>query len=411
MKSDLDPLMAARELVAIVITGGEHQNTPRAYLCNGVDIHGGMVVKRQGSEPALIVSSMEIEEAAKSDLTVYSYDDLDWAQIYKDAEGDQKKAFPVFWGRVLEKFAIPPGKIGLYGTGDLNVWVERARQLSEMYPDNPIVGETGMTLFDQAFVTKDAGEIHILREVADKTCDVLRATWDYIARHRAEGETVVKADGAPLTIGDVKRFVRRELMDRDLEDTDMIFAQGRDAGFPHSRGSANMPLQLGQPIVFDLFPRQLGGGYYHDCTRTWSIGYATEAVQATYNQVMTAFQTALDSYAEPGQPTHTMQDAVLDYYEAGGHPTIRSKPGTSEGYVHGLGHGVGLNIHERPSLSHLAKEDIFQKGNFITIEPGLYYPDRGLGVRVEDSFFIDEAGALVSLTTFHKELVLPLRGS
>jgi len=76
-----------------------------------------------------------------------------------------------------------------------------------------------------------------------------------------------------------------------------------------------------------------------------------------------------------------------------------------------LGHGVGLNIHERPSISHLAKEDVFQKGNFITIEPGLYYPEEGIGMRVEDSFIIDEHGALVSITPFRKDLVLPLRGS
>ena len=77
--------------------------------------------------------------------------------------------------------------------------------------------------------------------------------------------------------------------------------------------------------------------------------------------------------------------------------------------MHSLGHGAGLNIHERPSISHLSKEDIFQKGNFITIEPGLYYPDRGFGVRIEDSFIIDDSGALISVTPFHKELVLPLK--
>jgi Xaa-Pro aminopeptidase len=410
MKSDLDRLMAARDLVAIVVTGGEHQNTPRAYLCNGVDIHNGMVIKKQGSDPILLVGGMEIEEARKTGITILNRDDLGWAEIYAQTEGDPTKSNLLYWGRLLEKLEFPPGKIGLYGTGDINVWVERAREFTETYPDHPIVGETGMTLFDEAFVTKDAGELEILRDVANKTSDVLTATWDYIAGHRANGDTVLKADGTPLTIGDVKRFVRRELMDRELEDPGMIFAQGHDAGFPHSRGEANMPLKLGQPIVFDLFPRQFGGGYYHDCTRTWSIGYATEAVQQTYDEVMGAFQTALDTYAEPGQPTRTMQEAVLNYYEAKGHPTSRSHPGTKEGYVHSLGHGVGLNIHERPSLSHLAKEDIFQKGNFITIEPGLYYPERGIGVRVEDSFFIDEDGELISLTSFHKQLVLPLKG-
>ncbi len=125
---------------------------------------------------------------------------------------------------------------------------------------------------------------------------------------------------------------------------------------------------------------------------------------------MQAFEVAVETYAEPGQPCHTLQDAVLDFFESKGHPTLRSQPESMDGYVHGLGHGVGLNIHERPSMSHLVKEDTFQRGNFITIEPGLYYPEKGMGMRIEDSFIIDDAGELVSITLFHKELVLPLKG-
>lgn len=188
----------------------------------------------------------------------------------------------------------------------------------------------------------------------------------------------------------------------------MIFAQGRDAGFPHSRGQADMPLKLGQSIVFDLFPQELGGGYHHDVTRTWSIGYATPEVQNVYDQVMQAFDISVESFGL-GKPTHLMQEAVLDYYEANGHPTQRSQPGTMSGYVHSLGHGLGLNIHERPSLSHVRRDDIFQIGNCVTIEPGLYYPDDGLGVRVEDTFVVTERGELQSITSFRKDLVLPLK--
>ena len=117
------------------------------------------------------------------------------------------------------------------------------------YPEYQLVGETGMTLFDEAYVTKDSDEIARIKSVAARTSAVWQATWDFIGGHRAEGETVVKADGTPLTIGEVKRFVRRELLDRDLEDDAMIFAEGRDGGFPHSRGEADMPLKLGQAIV------------------------------------------------------------------------------------------------------------------------------------------------------------------
>lgn len=410
MRSDIDRLMTERDLQAIVVAGGEFPNTYRAYLSNGVDSHGGMTIKLRGSAPVLIVGAMEIEEAAKSGLHVLTYDDLKWDEIVAQAEGDQSKMQIGLWGAIFERFAIPAGKIGIYGTGEIGAWVERARLLESAFPQYQLVGEIGKTLFDEAFLTKDADEIRVIREVAVKTNDVLQATWDYISSHRAESDTVVKPDGSPLTIGDVKRFVRRALLDRELEDTAMIFAQGRDGGFPHSRGESAMALKLGQPIVFDLFPRQLGGGYHHDVTRTWCIGHAPDQVRTIYDQVMQAFQIAVDTYAEPGQPCHTLQEAVLDYFEANGHPTRRSHPGSSIGYSHSLGHGVGLNIHERPSISHREAKDVFEKGNFITIEPGLYYPDNGIGMRIEDSFIIDESGALVSITPFHKELVLPLKG-
>src|SRR4030095_245500 len=104
MKSDLDRLMTARELVAVVVTGGEHQNTPRAYLCNGLDIHGGMVIKKQGSEPVLIVGGMGMQEASKSGLAVFNRDDLGWVEIFKKAEGDDAKAFVLYWEALLEKF-------------------------------------------------------------------------------------------------------------------------------------------------------------------------------------------------------------------------------------------------------------------------------------------------------------------
>lgn len=168
-----------------------------------------------------------------------------------------------------------------------------------------------------------------------------------------------------------------------------------------------MALRAGQSIVFDLFPRELGGGYHHDVTRTWCIGYAPSEVQAAYDDVMEAFDRSIETYAV-GKSTHLMQEAVLDSFEAKGHPTGRTNPGGMEGYMHSLGHGVGLNIHERPSITHLRQDDQFAVGNCITIEPGLYYPEKGFGVRVEDLFIITDAGELISLTPFRKDLVLPV---
>jgi Xaa-Pro aminopeptidase len=155
----------------------------------------------------------------------------------------------------------------------------------------------------------------------------------------------------------------------------MIFAMGRDGGFPHSRGDGEMALRTGQAIVFDIFPRELGGGYHHDMTRTWCIGYAPPEVQQAYDDVMTAFDVSLEAFGV-GKPTNLMQEAAQDYLEGKGHPTARSHPGTTVGYVHSLGHGLGLQVHEGPRISHKnpAIMRAFEVGNVVTIEPGRVLP-------------------------------------
>jgi Xaa-Pro aminopeptidase len=90
-----------------------------------------------------------------------------------------------------------------------------------------------------------------------------------------------------------------------------------------------------------------------------------------------------------------------------GHPTIRSNPSTVEGYVHSLGHGLGLQIHSSPRFrSYL--DDTIERGQVFTVEPGLYYPDRGFGIRIEDTIYVDDNGEFHSLTPFPKDLVIPI---
>lgn len=406
MKSDLDQLMEKRGLDAVVVACDDNFSAPRDYLTGGVKITTGLVMKKRGAAPVIFANPMETEEAAKSGLRVISFNELDWPQLVKEAEGDRTKAEVVFWGKALEAIGVPSGKVGIYGVSDLNIILELVRLMEKAYPQYQFVGEIGKTLFEEAYVTKDADELERLREVARKTNEAVQAAWDYVRSQKVVDGALVKQDGTPFTIGDVRRFVRRALLDRDLEDTEMIFAQGRDGGFPHSRGEDDMQLRLGEAIVFDLFPREIGGGYFHDMTRTWCIGYAPPEVQKTYDEVMEAFDIAVE-VARVGMETKQLQEAVMDYFESKGHPTPRSHPGSSEGYVHSLGHGIGMKIHESPSIGHLSKDKL-QAGSVITIEPGLYYPERGYGVRIEDSFYVDTDGSLVSLTTFPKDLVIPM---
>src|SRR5258707_1315135 len=125
MRSDIDRLMLVRDLQGVFVVGGEQANTYRAYLSNGVDIHGGMTIKKRGSDPVMITGTMEIEEAAKSGLKVITYPELGWADMLQKSEGDPSKASVALWGHLFEKLEIPPGRIGIYGVGELNVRLER----------------------------------------------------------------------------------------------------------------------------------------------------------------------------------------------------------------------------------------------------------------------------------------------
>ena len=144
-------------------------------------------------------------------------------------------------------------------------------------------------------------------------------------------------------------------------------------------------------------------------TRTWSLGYATDEVVEAWEQTKEIFDRVMGEMAV-GRPTRDYQLMTCDYYESKGHKTARSHPGTEEGYVHSLGHGIGLEIHEEPRFSHAAGNNtLVQPGHVVTIEPGLYYPSRGFGVRIEDAVAFNEAGELVWLTRYPYDLVVPMR--
>jgi Xaa-Pro aminopeptidase len=113
----------------------------------------------------------------------------------------------------------------------------------------------------------------------------------------------------------------------------------------------------------------------------------------------------------PGALCRDYQVRTCELFEAMGHPTLKSNPQTETGYIHSLGHGVGLNIHERPWFSMRATDsDVLAPGSIFTVEPGLYYPDRGLGVRLENTVWVRPDGQMEVLAEYPMDLVLPVQG-
>jgi Xaa-Pro aminopeptidase len=103
------------------------------------------------------------------------------------------------------------------------------------------------------------------------------------------------------------------------------------------------------------------------------------------------------------------QQMTCEFFAERGHPTIATDSQIESGYVHTIGHGLGLNVHEEPRFTDLpSNTDVLKPGHIFTCEPGLYYPDRGFGVRIEDDVWVDPDGGVHNLTDFPKELVIAL---
>ena len=408
MKSDLDRLMAERNLDGFLVMGDSDGNPVMNYLTGGAHLEGALVVKREGAPLTLLHGSMERDSVAASGLRLVDRDrTYNRYELLQKHGGDQLAAAVDYYAAVIRDQGLT-GRIGVYGRTDAGAALALLNQLQAALPDMELVGEFGTSLFTEARETKDAQELAELREAGRLTCAVVGEVQANIQEHRVRNETVLRPDGEPLTIGDVKSFMRARFMAHGLiEDHDTIFSQGADAAVPHNTGTPGQPLRLGQSIIFDIFPR-MPSGYFSDLTRTWSLGYATDEVQAAWDACKEIFDRVMAELAV-GRPCCEYQVMTLDYFEANGHPTPRSQPGTHDGYVHSLGHGIGLDIHEEPRLSHVAGNDtLLQPGHAFSVEPGLYYAERGFGVRIEDSVAFDEAGNTVMLTEYPFDLVLPM---
>jgi len=410
MKTDLDALMEAHEIDALLVTGPAQHNPAMYYFTGGGHISQADLIKKRGWAPVLFYNSMERDEAAKTGLQTKDLGDYRMRDLLKESNGNQVKASVLRYQKMLEELGITSGRVALFGKADAGAAFAIFSGLEKSLPGLSMVGQLDDSLLMQAMATKDDGEIERMRRMGQVTTTVVGKVADFLTAHRVSNEVLVKSNGQPLTIGDVKSLINLWLAEAGAENPEgTIFAIGRDAGVPHSAGTPSDLLRLGQTIVFDIFPCEAGGGYYYDFTRTWCLGYAPDEARALYQDVFAVYREILDTL-EPGVHCPEYQRRACELFEAQGHLTVEKNPQTQEGYVHSLGHGLGLNVHERPWFGRNASaEDRLDPGSVVTIEPGLYYPERGLGVRLEDTVWMRPDGKPEILADFPLDLVLPMK--
>jgi Xaa-Pro aminopeptidase len=380
-------------------------------MTGGGHLTGGDLVKKRGEAPILFYNPMERDEAAKTGLATRNLGDYRFQDLLKQTGGDYLQAMVMRYQAMLTELGITSGRIAIYGQADAGSAYAIFTTLQKAMPGLTLVGELGDSALLEAMATKDESEVERIRRMGQVTTAVVAQVSDFLTSHPVKDGVLVKADGQPLTICDVKSRINLWLAERGVENPEgTIFAIGHDAGVPHSAGNPDDLLRLGQTIIFDIFPCEAEGGYYYDLTRTWCLGYAPDEVLALYEDVLTVYNWIL-SELRVDMPCKEYQQRTCELFEARGHATIKTNPQTQEGYVHGLGHGVGLNVHERPWFGLSATDvDRLAPGVVVTIEPGLYYPERGMGIRLEDTIWVRPDGQMEVLAEYPLDLVLPMKG-
>ncbi len=257
--------------------------------------------------------------------------------------------------------------------------------------------EPSKGLFVPGRLCKTAHEIKCIKAVQRANEAAMHCVQDLISLAVTRGKNrILYVGNEVLTSERVRREIDLVLLDRDCVAEHSIIACGKHCADPHNRGSG--PLYAGQSIIVDIFPRSKTSGYFADMTRTFCKDPAPEKLKKLYAAVQHAQALALKNM-RAGLPVKTADQKIRTYFDKAGYKTRRAGNNLT-GFFHGTGHGVGLEIHEAPSLSPRG-EGKLKSGMVVTVEPGLYYPWGG--VRLEDMALVTKTGVR-NLTNFPKVL-------
>jgi Xaa-Pro aminopeptidase len=286
---------------------------------------------------------------------------------------------------------------------DLEIAVRACRELgiesASVPPDFPVeladhLRATGIAItpdrsvFESRRRVKNATEIEGIRR-AQRACEAaLDAARDLLRRAEPQNGSLT-LDGEPLTCERLKVVVERVFGEHAVAADEFVVSHGAQTAIGHEMGYG--PIAPNEPIVFDLFPRDRATGCYSDMTRTYVVGEPSDEIREFHRLTHEALERALAA-TKAGVNGRTLMQQTCDFFHEHGYPTQLHKEAgevLEDGFFHGLGHGVGLEVHERPWMSRVG--DDLVAGDVVTLEPGLYRSGGG-GVRLEDIVLVTDEG-------------------
>lgn len=234
-------------------------------------------------------------------------------------------------------------------------------------------------------VKKNKVEINFIDENTKKNEKVMQLIYNILAESKISNDKRIIFNNEVLTSEFLQNFILKSFLDNNLIAEDVIVSVGNQGCYPHEHGYGD--LFAGESIIVDIYPRNRTNFYYTDMTRTFCKGRAKSELKKIFNDVLDVQNFAFDKI-KAGESGKNIHNQVVTFFENKGYKTgiINN---FFQGFIHGTGHGVGLDCHELPYISQ--NGTILEENSVVTVEPGLYYLDVG-AVRIEDLILVKKDG-------------------
>lgn len=377
MLGELDKKMEEENVEAFVVWSPElAYDEDFFYLTRANVPMGGHYVKAQGEEPVLLVTDIEKPIVERETIVKRVRSSADYGMAGKVKRHGKEKARIMMFEELLSEAGVEKSdEVFWYGEHCRLSLVDGLREKG--YRIKAKEGD----LIGGLKAVKDAKEIEWIRSNGAAAEKVLRDTIELLRNCEKRSGELMKGP-EPLRVGDVKKFMYARCIDEELDNLqgDIIVAPAEEGAEPHNLGTWDRVLREGEPIVLDFFPKGARNKYWFDTTRTVVVGKADEEVRRAFEAVREAQEIAMD-HMKTGNEAQLPHNKVVEFFESKG---VRDK------YVHSLGHGLGVKVHEEPHINNGITK-LLREGNVLTVEPGLYFPGK-FGIRLEDVLLITSKG-------------------